>query len=89
VKGILAGLAVLPFLAAGALAEPMQLSNAQMDKVSAGTFLLEQSNTSVTIISIFQRPYLTDPTPNTITCPSCYLLIISPTLSIGAQFGPL
>jgi len=88
VKGILAGLAVLPFLAASALAEPMQLSNEAMDKVSAGFFELDASNTSLTIVSIFQRPYLTDPTPNTITCPSCYLLIVTPTLSVAAQFGP-
>lgn len=82
------GLAALPFLAAPALAQPLQLSDAQMDKASAGHLYIDGSNTSLTITSIWQRAYLTDPTPNTISCSSCYLLIVTPTLSVASKFGP-
>ena len=87
-KRLLHAFAVLPFLVATAAAQPMQLSNDQMDKIHAGYFELDLSNTSATIVSIFQRPYLTDPTPNTISCPSCFLLIVTPTFSVASQFGP-
>jgi hypothetical protein len=83
------GIATLPFLAGVALAqEPVLLTSEQMDKVTAGFLEIETSNTSATAISIFQRPYLLDPTPNSIVCPNCYLLINSPTISVAAQFGP-
>jgi hypothetical protein len=88
-KRLLHGIAALPFLAGVASAqEPMQLTNQQMDKVTAGFLEIDMSNTSVTAVSRFQRGYLTDPTPNVITCPGCYLLINSPTFSVAAQFGP-
>jgi hypothetical protein len=87
-KGLLRGLAALPFLAGIALAQqPMQLTNQQMDTVAAGTLIVETSNTSATAVSIFQTSYLLDSTPNTITCPGCYLLINSPKFSLAAQFG--
>lgn len=87
-KRLLQALAVLPLLAATASAEPLQLTNAQMDQVSAGYFELDVSNTSVTMVSIFQRPYLTDTTANTLTCSNCYLLIVTPTFSVASHFGP-
>ena len=88
-KTIGCGVASLCLLAGAALAqEPMQLTNQQMDKITAGTLILEMSNTSATAVSLFQRAYLTEPTPNLIVCPGCYLLINSPTFSVAAQFGP-
>ena len=87
-KGLFGGLAALPFLAAAAMAQPLQLTDSQMDRVSAGFLEVDVGNTSLTIVSIFQRPYLTDPTPNTIGCAGCYLLIVTPTISVAAHFGP-
>lgn len=87
-KGLLHGLAAFPFLASIALAQqPMQLTNQQMDTVTGGHLIIEMSNTSATAVSIFQTAYLLNSTPNTITCPGCYLLINSPKFSIAAQFG--
>jgi len=80
---VLCGLAALPLLAGAALAQPtVQLSDAQMDRVTAGFEIdeIDVSNTSVTIV----KAYLT---PNTITlraCAGCYLLIESPALSVGS-----
>jgi hypothetical protein len=88
-KRFLYGFAALPLLAGVAVAQaPMQLSDGQLDKVSAGFLEVDVSNTSATAVSIFQRPYLTDSTPNTIVCPGCYLVINSVTFSVAAQFGP-
>jgi hypothetical protein len=88
-KTLLYSLVAVPLLASVALAQqPVQLTGEQMDKVTAGFLEIDVSNTSATAVSIFQRPYLTDPTPNNITCPGCYLLINSPTFSVAAQFGP-
>jgi hypothetical protein len=88
-KRFLYGFAALPLLAGVAVAQtPMQLSDKQLDRVSAGFLELDFSNTSATAVSIFQRPYLTDSTPNTIVCPGCYLVINSATFSVAAQFGP-
>ena len=86
-KGLLGGFASLWFLAGTALAQPMQLTAAQMDKVTAGHLEIDVSNTSVTVLSIFQRPYLMESTPNAIICPSCFLLIVSPAISVASQFG--
>ena len=87
---LLYGLAALPLLFGGpaALAQPIPMSNAEMDQVSAGFFELDTSNTSVTAISIFRRINFLTPTPNTIACSSCYLLLNSPTLSVASQIGP-
>ncbi len=88
-KTIVPCVAALSFIASAALAQqPVQLTSEQMDKVTAGFLEIDVSNTSATAVSLFQRPYLTDPTPNSIICPGCYLLINSPTFSIAAQFGP-
>ena len=54
----------------------------------AGFLEIDVSNTSAIAVSLFQRAYLTEPTPNFIACPGCYLLINSPTFSVAAQFGP-
>lgn len=92
-KKLLYGLAVLPFVAGVALAgQPMQLSDKQMDNVTAGFVIseIDISNTSWVSVS-------TDEFPNPITgvpladCPNgCYLDISSPRggLSVAAQFGP-
>ena len=86
---LLYGLAALPFLAGIALAQqPMQLTNNQMDRVTAGTLIIEFSNTSAVAVSIFQTPSLLNSTPNAISCPGCYLLINSQKFSLAAQFGP-
>ena len=88
-KPIVFGAAFLWLLTGLALAqEPMQLNDKQMDKLTAGTLIIETSNTSATAVSLFQRAYLTEPTPNFIVCPGCYLLINSPTFSVASQFGP-
>lgn len=88
-KRLLYGLIALPLFAGSALAQqPVPLTNSQMDQVTAGFLEIDVSNTSAAAISIFQRPYLTDSTPNGFTCPGCYLVINSPTISVAAQFGP-
>jgi len=84
----LCALAALPLFAGAAVAQPAPLTSRQMDRVTAGFLEIDASNTSLTVVSIFQRPYLTDPTPNTIVCPGCYLLIVTPTFSVASQFGP-
>lgn len=90
---LLYGLAVVPFFASVALAQPngnaatstqpMQLSEKQMDSVTAGWKLLETdvSNTSWTRVSVYEAN-------NNITCGSCYLLINNFALSVGSKFGP-
>jgi hypothetical protein len=81
--------AFFALIASVALAQPpVELTSEQMDKVTAGTFILETSNTSATAVSLFQRAFLTEGTPNLIVCPGCYLLINSATFSVAAQFGP-
>jgi len=85
---VLAMAAVLPCVAGTASAQPLQLTNDQMDKVVAGHFELDRSNVSVTMLDLWFTPYLLEPTPNTINCPTCYLRIISPRFSVGSQFGP-
>jgi hypothetical protein len=88
-KRLLHGLMALPIFAGAALAQqPVPLTSSQMDQVTAGFLEIDLTNTSATAVSIFQRPYLTDPTPNGIACPGCYLSINTPTLSVAAQFGP-
>jgi hypothetical protein len=86
-KTLLYGLAALPFIATVALADPatpqpqapVQLSENQMDQVTAGWRFLETttSNTSITVVSVYN-------TPNTITCDACYLLINNNALSVAS-----
>ncbi|HLG85838.1 MAG TPA: hypothetical protein VKZ79_01425 [Alphaproteobacteria bacterium] len=87
-KRIFGALSALPFFAATGLAQPLPLSNDDLDRVNGGFLEIDQSNTSLTVVSIFQRPYLLDPTPNQIGCTTCYLIINTPTISIASQFGP-
>ena len=85
----LCGLAALPLLGGVAVAQqPTPLTSQQMDRVIAGHTEIDVSNTSVTVVEFWTRTYLTDPTGNTISCPSCYLLIVTPTFSVASQFGP-
>jgi hypothetical protein len=104
---LLCGLAILPLVAGIAVAaplkpakQPVQLSDKQMDKVTAGWDLQETdySNTSQVWISIYERRTATVPTGsvatyglgNNINCANtqtaCYLLINNPAFSIGAAF---
>jgi hypothetical protein len=88
-KRLMYGLTAVSLLSsATAWAQPTPLTNKQMDSVSAGFLEIDTSNTSLTVVSIFQRPYLLDPTPNNIQCSSCYLVISTPTFSLASQFGP-
>jgi len=84
---LICGLAASLLLGTSALAQPTALSNAQMDRVNGGFFELDLSNTSTTAVSIFFRPYLLDPTRNTIHCTGCYLQILTPSMSVASAFG--
>lgn len=87
-KTFLYGIAALPLLATVSFAQPldttapakqpMQLSENQMDHVTAGWSFLEltNSNTSTSMVSVYQSP------SNTISCTSCYLSIQNPALSV-------
>lgn len=81
------GVAASLLLSTSAFAQPTALSNAQLDQVNGGFFELDVSNTSTTAVSLFFRPYLLDPTDNTIHCTGCYLQILTPTLSVASAFG--
>lgn len=83
-KKFLCGLAIVPFLTATAMAQPAQLSESQMDSVTAGFSFLETdvSNTSWTRVSVYEGA-------NTIACSSCYLLLNSPAISVASNFGPV
>jgi hypothetical protein len=97
-KSFITGLVALPFLVGVASAHdpmgppsahrPIQLTAQQMDKVNGGHFELDVSNTSVVQISLFGRAFLTEPTGNSISCSTCFLLINSPTFAIGVSFAP-
>lgn len=97
-KSLISGLAALPFLVGVASAQdpartqsahqPAQLTSQQLDKVNAGHFEIDVSNTSVVQISLFGRAFLTEPTGNSISCSTCFLLINSPTFAIGVSFAP-
>lgn len=87
-KTLLRAPAALLWLTGAALAQqPIELSNQQLDSVTAGFMEIDQSNTSATGVSIFQRAWLTEPTDNFISCPSCFLVISTPTISVASQFG--
>jgi hypothetical protein len=101
---LLYGLAALPLLIGVASAEtpkstaaakkPTQLSEKQMDKVTAGWRLLEidTSNTSWTLVSVYSgslpEPAAPGATAVPGSCPNCYLSMSSPALSIYSAFGP-
>lgn len=88
-KKLLHALAALPLLAAPAWAAPVQLSDKQMDKVTAGFLEVDRSNTSLTVITMWFRPSIRDEeTPNFVACSKCYLLINTSTFSIASNFGP-
>jgi len=78
-KSLLYGIAVLPFLATLAAAEPQQLSNNQMDQVTAGFRLLELEvfNTGSVVTSVYGPAPLAP-------CANCYLNIRSATVDISA-----
>ncbi len=84
-KKLLCGLAALPLLAGVAMAQPLQLTNTQMDKVTAGWSLTEtdMSNTSLVTISVYQG---TPPGAmnGLAPCSACYLDIESPAISVQA-----
>jgi hypothetical protein len=82
-RKLLFGLAALPLLAGVALADqPLQLSDKQMDKVTAGFDLniIERSNTSWTHLAIYDGGLL--------PCNQCYLTISSRPFSVQSAFGP-
>ena len=81
-RKLLYGLAALPFLAGAALAQPTQLTNNQMDKVTAGFIftVTEISNTSWTQISVYG--------PALHACSACYLSVVSRPFSVESAFGP-
>ena len=99
---VLYGLAALPLLAGVAFAQtptdskasakqPMQLTEQQMDKVTAGWDLYERDifNTGIVYVSIYERQN-TNPSTiagNTIVCTTCYLLLNNFAISVGSQIG--
>ena len=100
-RNLLCGFAILPLMAAAAPAQPpahvaaqqpLQLSESEMDGVTAGWSLreLDFSNTSITAVAAYQTG--TDPNGdaiefgpgNNITCDTCYILLNSRALSVGS-----
>ena len=89
-KTFLYGIAALPLLATVSFAQPqdatapakqpLQLSETQMDQVTAGWKFLEvtDSNTSITAVAVYQTP------SNAIACTSCYLNINNFALSVAS-----
>ena len=100
---VLYGIAVLPLLASVAFAQtpndskvvakqPIQLTEQQMDKVTAGWDLLEIDifNTGLVYVSVYERTNTSPPvftTGNVINCATCYLLINNFAISVGSQIG--
>ncbi len=84
-KKTLYGVIALPLLMGIGMAQQSwaaQLSDAQMDKVTAGFDFREtdNANTSWTQVSLYAGPL----TP----CTECFLAIRNPALSIESKFGP-
>jgi hypothetical protein len=84
-KKALLGLLALPLLTGAAMAgqQPVQLTNAQMDHVTAGWSLheIDRSNTSWTEVSVYS--------PRFRDCSgSCYLVLTSSSISVQSKFGP-
>lgn len=90
------GLAVLPFLAGGALAG-QPLTDKQMDKVTAGFVILEQtiSNFSDSVIAVntpipglhVPTSSATPPTSPPTSCVNCYLDVQAGFIEIISAFG--
>ena len=80
--------AVLSLVAGAAAAQPVQLTNNQMDRVAAGHLEILLSNSSVTVVDHWWASTPDVPTPN-LSCPSCYLVINLQKLKIVSSFGPL
>jgi hypothetical protein len=94
---VLCGVAALPLLFGVALAETpkqsndskasakpaIQLSEQQMDRVSAGFKFLEVDvfNTGTSTVSVYN-------VPNTIACTGCYLSISNFAVSVASKIGP-
>ena len=78
----LSGLSFLPLFSAAALAQPAQLSELQMESITAGwsLFEIDHSNTSATAISIYG---------NGLYCENCYLSISGKSVSTASAFGPV
>jgi hypothetical protein len=87
---LILGLAAASLMfSASAFAAPTPLSNPDMDRVSAGFLERDTSNTSYTYVSVFQAPIsVFEPNTEGLPCTGCYLLIITPRISIGSRFGP-
>jgi hypothetical protein len=82
-------LAVVPFLTATAFAQPLQLTDQQLDKVSAGFLEIERSDASLSVVSLwFTLGLSNETTPNFLTCSSCFLLIVSPNFAVASSFNP-
>ncbi|HJU20691.1 MAG TPA: hypothetical protein VJ770_29945 [Stellaceae bacterium] len=79
-KGLLPGLAVLPFLAGLAMAQPISLKNAQMDGVTAGgelfiSGLIEQFGEQSLANAFPPRPHVTGVICNcACNCPNMHAL---------------
>lgn len=87
-RKLICALAASLLASGAAFAQPTELSGPDLDKVNGGFLEIDTSNTSYVVISIFQRPYMMDATGNSLTCSGCYLMISTPTISVGARFGP-
>lgn len=86
-KSLLYGIAVLPFLATFATAEPVQLSSNQMDQVTAGFRFVEVEtfNTGATAVSVYPVAGGTGGGGTVLpVCGACYLSIDSPTIQVRA-----
>jgi len=99
---LLCGFAALPLLVAGASAhqasdgktlvkKPAQLSEQQMDKVTAGWdyTLVEVDNTGTTVVLAYQTPNnivttAATSTTKAVECGGCYLYITNRALSVGS-----
>ena len=99
---LLCGFAALPLLVAGASAhqasdgktlvkKPAQLSEQQMDKVTAGWdyTLVEVDNTGTTVVLSYQTPNnivtsLATSTSPAVECGGCYLYITNRALTVGS-----
>jgi hypothetical protein len=91
-KKLLTGLAALPFLTGIALAgQPMQLSNQQMDNVTAGFAVQEIDNANTSWVEVSAYVFPSPITGSSSDCPNGGYLNISTGglgLSVAAQFGP-